>query len=151
MAETLGEGVWWVLRFAMIIGVMIFITIIVGRFYSKQDIRAIEATAISARIIECITVNGVVDINKIEKAELLKCTNLNEKEIYVNVTVNSLESGLNKSAVLGIEMQVMCDAKERGIKSSLECLRQKFYMLLGNEKGKVDLLVGIQKLEANIY
>jgi len=145
------EGVWWVVRFFMIVIILLGVTFTIGKFYSNQDIRPMEALAISNKVIDCISLKGVVDINKIEKAEILKCINLNENEIYVNVTAVSFDSSLNKSASLGTSLQTLCEAKEKAIENKLvECLRQKFYVLIGNEKGKVDMLIGIKKSEKNV-
>jgi hypothetical protein len=143
------EGVWWVVRFVMIGIILLGVTFIVGKFYSNQDIRPVEALAISNKVIDCISAQGVVDMNKVEKAEILECINLNENEVYVNLTAASLDSSLNKSASLGVSMQVYCESMEKGMKTPIKCLRQKFYVLIGNEKGRVDLLVGIKKVEQN--
>ena len=144
------EGVWWVVRFFMIVIILLGVTFTIGKFYSNQDIRPMEALVVSNRVIDCISLKGVVDMNKIEKAEILKCINLNEDEIYVNVTAVSFDSSLNKSASLGASLQVLCEAKEKAIENKLECLRQKFYVLIGNEKGEVDMLIGIKKLKKNV-
>jgi hypothetical protein len=151
MAELFGEDVvLWIYRVGVISIVILGVFIILGNYYSKQDVRASEALALSSRIIDCISSNGLVDAEKISKEQLLKCTNADEAEIYANVTLTS--QSVKKSASFGQDVAFYCTAQEKGIemKDNVQCLRQKFYILTGDEQANLNLVIGIKKFEKNI-
>jgi len=151
MAEVFGEDiVIWIFRFILIVIILLGVLVMITKYYSNLDVRPAEALAISNRIIDCISADGIVDASKISKEQLLKCTNLDENEIYVNLTLNSMDTNFSKSVNLGADLEALCRAKEKNVKIKAECLIQKFYVLLGNEKAKLDLVVGIKKGEKNV-
>jgi len=153
MADIFGEDIiLWVYRFILIAIILLGVFLMIGKYYSKQDVRSAEALAISNRIIECISSNGITDVTKIDESQISKCTNIDKNEIYVNLTIASMDTAFSKNIGFGYELGMTCASKEKGIKIQydIECLRRKFYVLLGNEKAKLDLLVGIKKLEKNV-
>jgi len=151
MAEVLGEDViLWIYRF-ILIGIISFgVIIIINGYYSNQDVRAIEANAISNRIINCISKQGIVDESKVTSANILKCTNIDPNEIYVNLTLTSKLRAKILNANIGYDLEVLCLAKLKGVKSDVECLNQIFYVLLGDERVELVLLIGIKKFDKNI-
>jgi len=150
MAQVLGEDVMlWIWRFLMIGMVLFGALIMVNSFYSNQDVRAAEALSISGRVLDCISDKGVVNPESIDADNLLKCTNINAGEIYINATLTSIL--VNKSASIGKEFELICGVKELEIKNkNIYCLRQKYYVVVENKSATLNLLVGINKVEKNV-
>ena len=139
-------------RIFLIAAIVFFIAITVGTvFISKQDIRQAEAVLISDNIVNCIT-----DDNQLIKSAFSLDGCIKGNEYYINASLKSIDSNLEKIVLYGDSLEVQCALLEKGtkIKNCPSCLRQKYYVLIDNngktEKGVLDLLVGIKKYSENV-
>jgi len=138
-------------RMFIMLAVVLFVVFTVGAtFASKQDIRQAEAMLLSSKILECISNKGVISSN----FNLDNCFN---GDYYVNATLSSLESNFNKSLIKGSSIvEVNCRLIEQGkeMEKYPSCLHQFYYTLINNngkiEKGRLELLVGVEKYSENI-
>jgi len=151
--QILSESTFLFWRIFLVGLIIFFIAITVGGiFVSKQDVRTAEAVLLSEKITDCIVSKGVVksDFN------LNNCF-VNNNEYYVNASLKSLDSGLKNEKITGdYNLETDCSLLEKGteIKQYPGCSRQRFYVLIDNngkqEKGALDLLIGIKKYSENI-
>jgi len=144
-AQT-GHALTWIHKFFILVLVIGGIFAIVIGHYSKQyDIRSVEASIITGKIVECIAPDGKV---KDFSTETIKnCIPIDEKEFYINITLenNSIALGDNFIAIL-------CKAKEKDVKVKHypSCLEERYYVLENNEPKKMNIFVGIKKIEKNL-
>ena len=147
------EMILWIFRIIMILMILFGVSLMINNYYSKVDVRATEALALSDRIMGCISANGIADMAKIYNDNIMGCTKLDENEMYLNLTLVSMVSEKRQGITIGNQdLQVYCKYLEsKGeMKKNIECLNQTFYVLLGNEQAKIDMLLAIRKIEKNI-
>jgi len=129
------------------------IVIVISIHYSKQyDIRNIEAAAISEKILNCFAPNGIVDEKYFITDSLSLCLNLDAEENFVNVTLIR-ENPSQQSIFFGKEIiRTYCEAKKEGTKGKNlpECFEKSYDVLFNNEPAKLNIFVGILKIEKNV-
>jgi len=148
-----GETVMWIYRF-LLIGIMLigFIAVI-SNFYSvKYDTRPAESALLARRIINCISINSIVEIKAFDSDKVSECAGLSKEEtneVYIDAL---LDYSTSSRFVIGdFTLKALCGSKGEYVPY---CLNQKYYLLLkqnGNlERAKLDLLIAIKKLEKNV-
>jgi len=136
-------------RLVLMALVVVFVVLTAGAtFTSKQDIRPAEAVIVSDKILDCISENGVIksDFN-------IDC--FKEEGYYINASLVSLDSNFKKEIIKG-NSYVGVNCRVTGVEMAKypACLDQNYYLLIDNngklEKGKLSLLVGVEKYAENI-
>lgn len=148
-----GYGVTWVYKFLILTIVVGIIVAVITTHYSGQyDIRNIEASIISEKLVNCIAPNGIVsdEIIKEFNNTIKNCLPLDKKENYINISLD------NKSIIFGDSfLQELCQLKENKknkvkIKYYPFCLKEKYYVLKGTEPSQLNIFIAIKKVEKNL-
>jgi len=144
-ADVSGEFVLWSFRFIMTIVVVAGIIAVAAILYVKQyDIRQVEATQINQKIFSC----NLFQDETFNSDSLRKCLNIDEKEEYVNLTVEY--NSKKKSAYIGDDsIGETCKIIEK-FKIKPLCQKSVYYILFNSkERATLNVLVGIKKVEKN--
>ena len=156
-AQLGGETILWFYRFTLLIIVILGIIVIVNSNFSKKyDVRPAEAVILSGKIIDCVSENGVVNLDSLYNFE--NCFSLNKNEFYIRAKINSLDSDFYSAYDFGNkDLEPLCEAKEKGTEAKVSCLKQDYYILLKRstenmlkEKAKLELLIGVKKVDKNV-
>ena len=77
-----GEMMLWIYRFALI-GLIVFsLIIVIFNFYSvKYDIRSSEALFIGKRITNCVSDEGIINRDILNKNNVMKCLDVDDDVI----------------------------------------------------------------------
>ncbi len=129
-----GTGILWIYKFFMLIVAIGGIVGIVWIHYSEQyDIREIEVSALTGKILECYSREGKMEL----------CLNFNEDEIFIEY--NNVSFG-------NPELKVYCEAKEQGTegKNLPECLDKEYDLIINNVPEKLNLFVAVLKTDKNV-
>ncbi len=136
-------------RILPIIIALIGILIVVAQFYSlKYDVRQSEALFMGKTIIDCVSNKGIIDSEKINDAEIIKCLNINENnmDVYAGGVLSNL-SGEKIAEFNGVgneDLKPLC-------KYDVLCSNQKYYFLTkDSKKAEFDLFIAIGKNLKNV-
>jgi hypothetical protein len=146
----LGDAVFLGWRILIIAMVLIFVTLVLSPIFSaKHDMRQNEAIFLADKIIDCISKEGIVKTD----FSLDDCAILDKNEYYINVSINSFDSSLKNESTFGNSLEVACALAER-YTNPPSCIKSRYYVLIDNdgkiEKGSLDMLVGIRKINENV-
>lgn len=147
--QVLGETVTVIWRLLIIAGIVLTIAMSMSIVFSaKQDVRQVEIAVLSQVVLDCIAPEGVL-----KKIEVGSCIKGSEREYFIEVNASSIESNFNYFSTFGQSLKVECEVAEKFEKAPA-CLEQKHYVLIDNngkiEKGVLNMLLGIRKLEENL-
>lgn len=142
----LGNAITWLYKFLIVIAVVGSITYVIASHYSKKiDIRNLEASAISEKIVECIVEKG---LDKASENSIKNCLNLDENEVFVNVSFQ------DKTITFGNDfLATLCKSKEKGVKLTYYpcCFKQKVLLLDQHKKlSELSISVFIKKVRKNL-
>lgn len=144
-----GELTMWLMKGVLLIFVAMAISMIVLNFYSmKMDIRQSEAMFIGKRIVDCLTDNGIISLEKFNDAKIKKCLNFNEKSNEIRIENNLVDldnKKLKEPVSFGNEdLNQLCEY-------DILCSRQKYYFLTyDGKKIELSMFIAIRKTEKNV-
>ena len=141
----IGHAITWFYKFFILVLVIGGIVAIVVGHYSRQfDIRDIEAAIIARKIMREVAPNGLV--KEFNKEAIKQELNLDEEEFYLNLSLDEKTIIFGDPSIL-----TLCQLKERKVKQKYPpaCLRERYYVLDGNESKQLDIFIGIRKVEKN--
>jgi hypothetical protein len=149
-AESEAFIIFW--RLLLMTAVVVFILFTVGvTFSAKQDIRDAEAAMVSDKIMNCISEKGII------KSDFNLDNCIKEGGYYINASLISFDSGFSREVIKGNSLvEVNCKLIENGaeMKQYPSCLKQVYYVLIDNagktEKGKLELMIGVEKYAENL-
>lgn len=117
------EFVLWFFRFLVVIIIVAGITFMVYAVIRKNyDIGGTETVLISKTIMDCITKYSVINIESID--DFQHCINIDEKEIYVTLSVFNSEKEIKKAEFGRKELKVFCDISKEKQKYPPSCFTQ---------------------------
>lgn len=144
----MGSAIIWfykILMLILIVGGIVFL--VISHFSGKYDVRDIEATTLSGKVISCFSDKGKLILEDFSKTTLDSCLNINEDEVFVNVSLNK-----DRSILIGKEIIFdYCIMKEGGSKGKNlpVCSKQEYQVLIDDEIEIVEVYIGILKLSKN--
>ena len=142
-----GEMMLWIYRFALI-GLIVFsLIIVIFNFYSvKYDIRSSEALFIGKRITNCVSDEGIINRDILNKNNVMKCLDVDDDndEIYINFNLKDFDEQEIANFDIGKnELKPLCSY-------DVYCSEQKYYFITDDDKmTKLELLIAIDKVEEN--
>lgn len=142
----IAHGLTWIHKFMILVAVVGGIVFIVLGHYSRQlDIREMEASTLSEKIAECIAPNGIY--KEFSEASLMGCISIDEKEIYLNVSLGKDNLEMGDPYLL-----TLCKAMEQKVKvkSPPVCFNSCHFVLDKSELKKLDIFIAIRKIEKNL-
>jgi len=142
----LGHAVTWLHKFLILVLVVGGVVFIVAGHYSKQyDVREVEASTLTRKLVDCIAPNGIIE--QFNEETIRECFPFNENEIYFNITL-----GKDNLAFGDDFLATLCKAKEEKVKVEYypACLEEKYYLLQNNEQKTLILSIAIKKIEKNL-
>jgi hypothetical protein len=146
----MGSAIMWFYKILMLIFVIGGIIFIVSAHYSgKYDVREVEASVLSSKIIECFSDKGQINKEDFSRSNLDSCLVFDEKEIFINLT---LQTSNQESISIGDEnLKVYCEVKERGTegKNLPQCFEQKYDIRIDESYGSLNVFIAILKLSKN--
>ena len=146
-----GSGILWLYKFIMLIIVIGGIVAVVFLHYSKQyDVREIELNLLAGNMLECFSDKGKIEHEDFTNEKLYSCLNFDEKEIFLNVTLE--EEGKQNSISLGDKhLEVYCELGQEKIegKKLPSCLRESYDVLIDETPGKIEFFIALLKSTKN--
>jgi uncharacterized protein YpmB len=135
----LGEITIWIYRFIMIIVVVgAIIAVIVNNYSTPYDVRPLEASLLSSKIVKYIQ----EDQNRLNSDDIKKIVNI-DKDIFINITLE------NQNVTLGEQLlNVMCATKSQTKKNMPYCFEDS-YPLKGLNEKNLTIAIAIGKAEKN--
>ena len=140
----IGESTLWIYRFIIIIIIVGSIIFVVVKYYSnQQDIRPLEASLLSGKLISCLTPN--ID-SKFNLDVIRECITVDD-DIFVNITFEDKNLTFGNDA-----LGVMCKAKEKGTqgKNLPYCFADTYKIIENNQEKELNINIVIHKSEKNV-
>jgi len=143
-----GETLIWFYRFFLIVLIVVAYVMIVLNYYTQQyDTRPAEAVLLASRVIDCSTNDGVINLENFSDNNIMRYTNISGTEEYIFGNLSYFNGTIIKKISVGEpDIKPICDIKGK----APSCLEQDYYLLLGKEKVKLELLVGILKIKESL-
>jgi len=145
----LGHGITWLWKFLILVLVLGGVIAIVISHYSRQfDVRTVEASIISRKLIDCIAPNGILDTITADKIK--NCLPINQEETFINISLD------NKQAIEPIGngfLATFCETLKNKVsmKYPPACLESSYYVLnQGGQDSVVKIFIAIKKTDKNL-
>ena len=136
----------WIYRIILLVIMLGGAFLITNAAIAKQyDTRQVEASIVAENIANCMIDNGRVFSIDIKNCNL----KLDENEFYVNISLEKDNKELTSSYFGKTELEVLCQIDKSHLRYPPSCLEQGYYVWMDG-KSKLNILVGILKLEENI-
>ena len=144
----LGHGMTWLWKFMILVLVVGGVVAVVVSHYSKNyDIRDIEASLLSRKIVDCIAPNGI--LHEFDEQKIRDCMPFNEQELYLNISLDNkpkLELGSPFLATL-------CQSREKtNVRFYPSCLDSNYHVITQDKSSSLNLKINlaIRKTEKNL-
>jgi len=135
----IGEDmVFFLWRIFMVTLVVLGVIMIVGTQYEKYDVRPVEAISLSKNTFECVSSNGILNLD----ADLGKCLQIDKTKYFAEASTKEKDVSAGSE-----DVRNMCKIEGTGVKieNGPFCLEQQYIMPDGKEQ--LNVLVGIKEEE----
>jgi len=147
----IGHAMTWLWKILLLVLVLGGVVGIVVAHYSRQvDVRDIEASVISRKLVECIAPNGIYS-EELTSEKIKSCLPINEDESYINISVENKNYELGKNY-----LATLCEALEKKLKVTVypSCSSSEYIISkqIGDKivPSKLTIFVAISKIEKNL-
>ncbi len=133
----------------LIIGV--FVGVVWFRFSTPYDIRQIEAATLAEKSVDCLTGNGILELNDFNQETIKNCLYIDEKNIFLLMKLQ-LPSEEKNFTIGKTELWTYCKAKEGNVQGTYlpSCFSKSYSVFYNNKLERINVFIAIDKNDKNV-